>query len=211
MSSKSFKSHKYNSYEEYINQQSQHMNSMYRTARKSYEPYYERILEDFSDHDIKNILCVGARDSSEVFFFREKGLNAIGIDLFSADQSTIKVLDMHMMGETFGENEFDIVFACHSLEHSANPEMVLNAMRKISKYGAFIVLPLHEAPHKKDPVVFDFMEKAGDAGDTLVTEDDVQRDFELILGDSCEVTNFKQLPLLPNKEDGFWFSILWRK
>tara|TARA_Y100000310_G_C20582538_1_gene763732 strand:+ start:414 stop:968 length:555 start_codon:yes stop_codon:yes gene_type:complete len=184
---------------------------MYRTARKSYEPYYERILEDFSDHDIKNILCVGARDSSEVFFFREKGLNAIGIDLFSADQSTIKVLDMHMMGETFGENEFDIVFACHSLEHSANPEKVLHGMKKISKHGAFIVLPLCESPHKKDPVVFDFMEKAGDDGDTPVSHEDVERDFKAILGDQCYIKNFSQLPLLPNIDDGFWFSIFWGK
>ena len=208
---KSFKSHKYNSYEEYINQQCEHMRSMYRTARKSYDVYYERILNDFSDIEIKKILCVGARDPSEVNFFRNKGIDALGIDLFSSDESVIKILDMHLLGDVFDENEFDIVFACHSLEHSIDPETVLKSMRKISKHGVFIVLPLHESPHKKDPVVFDFMEKAGDEGDTAVTTEDVQRDFELILGDSCEVTNFKQLPLLPNKEDGFWFSILWRK
>ena len=211
MSSKSFKSHKHNSYEEYINQQSQHMNSMYRTARKSYEPYYKRILEDFSDHDIKNILCVGARDPSEVNFFREKGLNAIGIDLFSADQSVIKVLDMHIIEQAFSENEFDIIFSCHSLEHSVRPDIVLGGMRKISKYGAFIVLPLCESPHKKDPVVFSFMEKAGDEGDTSVTSEEAQTDFQEILGNECLLSGFSQLPQLPDKDDGFWFSILWNK
>ena len=172
---KSFKSHKYNSYEEYINQQCEHSRSMYRTARKSYSVYYDRIISDFPEIDIKNMLCVGARDPSEVNFFRSKGINTLGI------------------------------------EHSVDPELVLKSMRKISKYGAFIVLPLHEAPHKKDPIVFNFMEKAGDERDTLVTVEDVQSDFQSILGDTCLIKNFVQLPLLPATEDGFWFSVDWRK
>ena len=208
---KSFKCHQYSSYEEYINQQMQHANSMYRTSRKPYDPYYDRLIEDFKEFDLKKILCVGSRDASEVNYFRNKGLDAIGIDLFSFDQSVIKSVDMHTIGETFEEDEFDIIFSCHSLEHCVNPDVVLKGMRKVSKYGAFIVLPLCESPHKKDPIVFDFMAKAGDEGDTQVTKDEVLRDFQAILGDNCSVNGFFQLPQLPSKDDGFWFSILWGK
>ena len=208
---KTYKSHQYQSYEEYLNQQLQHMNSMYRTARKAYDVYYDRIMDDFKEFEIKKILCVGARDVSEVIFFRNKGIDAIGIDLFSTDQSVIKPMDMHVMGDSFNENEFDIIFACHSLEHCVDPDVVLTAMRKISKYGVFVVLPLHESPHKKDPIVFDFMATAGDEGDTYVTQEEVQRDFRGILGEKCVIKNFSQLPLLPDKDDGFWFSVMWGK
>lgn len=207
---KSFKCHQYKNYEEYLGMQRQHSNSMYRTSRKSYDPYYERVVEDFKNYNVKKILCVGARDESEVNYFRNKGIDAIGIDLFSKNQTIIKILDMHELGSNFSENEFDIIFSCHSLEHSVKPDKVLQDMKKISKYGVFIVLPLSGWTHAKDPVMFNFMEKAGEEGDIKVTIEDVQKDIENIVEDST-VINFKQLPLLPNKEDGFWFSVLWNK
>ena len=207
---KSYKCHEYGSYEEYIKQQLHHANSMYRTSRKSYDVYYNRIMEDFKEFDINKLLCIGSRDVSEVNYFRNKGIDATGIDLFSADQSIIRLMDMHDIGTEFNENEFDAIFSCHSLEHSVKPDVVLEGMRKISKHGAFIVLPLSGRTHAKDPVMFNFMEKAGEEGDTQVSLKDVQSDFGAIL-DGCEVRNLTQLPLFPNTEDGFWFSVIWNK
>ena len=206
----SYKVHQYQNYAEYLTNQIEHVKTMYRTAKKSYDVYYNRMMEDFKEHDIKKILCVGARDASEVNFFRDKGIDALGVDLFSIDQSVIKILDMHNIANEFEEDEFDVIFACHSLEHSVDPDTVLNGMRKISKYGAFIVLPLHEHPHKKDPIVFNFMEKAGDEGEVEISIEDVQADFSSIVSD-CEVKNLTQLPMFPDKDDGFWISVMWRK
>jgi len=65
----------------------------------------------------KSVLCVGARDDSEVDFFTNKGYCAAGIDLF--DTRTIINCDMSRIYEhpKLKHYRFDIVFSGESLEH----------------------------------------------------------------------------------------------
>jgi hypothetical protein len=106
--------------------------------------------------DARKVLCVGARDESEVADLQKAGLEALGIDLFT-ESPRIIVLDMHKAGEYFDEGDFDVAFMSHSLEHSYDPEKVLTGMRRICPIGALIVVPMLQGPSRKEVVVFDFM------------------------------------------------------
>ena len=137
--SDAYNRHEYSSYDEYINIQLGHSRTMYRTAGRPFAKYLDQLALHFPE--CKKVLCVGSRDVSEVQALRKAGYDAIGIDLFSEDVTVIKLLDMHNIASEFAEGEFDLVYACHALEHSYDPEKVLTGIKKVSKIGAFIVLP----------------------------------------------------------------------
>jgi hypothetical protein len=197
-------------YDSYIKHQMSHKNTKNRTARRNYSLYIEKIKDLFPD--AKKILCVGSRDEHEVKSLRKSGFEAIGIDLFSNDQSIIKILDMHEIEDNFLENEFDIIFSCHSLEHCCDPERVLRGFHKVSKIGAFIVLPFGKTSVDfTHPVNFDFMSldnrktKIENQKDTKV---DVENDFNQILRNKkCSVIDFQFKPVPVS--DGYWISVKW--
>ena len=103
---------------------------------------------------IKRILCIGARDDSEVLSFKNAGFYAIGIDV-TPESKYIEKLDAHKMN--YEENEFDFVYASHVLEHLYDPELVMKKIRKISQYGIFIILPITPVPGPSHPVNFDMI------------------------------------------------------
>ena len=122
--------------------------------RKNRTQHIEMMKSVFPE--AQKVLCVGARHPSEVEDVEKQGFSALGIDLFS-DSEKIMVLDMHKIGEMWSKNEFDVAYMSHSLEHSYDPEIVLAGIRTTCRMGAFIVLPMLQAPSKKETVVFDFM------------------------------------------------------
>ena len=85
--------YEYSSYNEYIKIQQGHSSTMYRTAGRPFTKYLNQLTLHFPE--CKKLLCVGSRDVSEVQALRKAGYDAIGIDLFSADVTAIKLLDMH--------------------------------------------------------------------------------------------------------------------
>lgn len=196
--------YEYKSYDEYISAQLSHELTKDRTKSRPFLQYIEEIKNNFSN--AKKIICVGARDISEVNALRIAGYDAIGIDLFSSNHDVIKILDMHNLEENFEENEFDIVYACHSLEHSYDPEKVLNGFKKISKIGAFIVLPFLKNEHLKDPISFRFMKEYNANLESMISL--IEEDFEK-LGCTCKVTDLKINPL-QNNVDGYWISLYWK-
>lgn len=90
-----------------------------------------------------SVLCVGCRNANELSYFRSKGAGrVVGIDLFS-DSPDIMVMDMHEL--QFPDGEFDVVFACHSLEHSNNPQRAAQEFSRVCKKGGWIAVevPIH--------------------------------------------------------------------
>lgn len=146
----------YEDYDQYLRNQKEHERTKNRTIQKSYENYINNVRVAFPS--AKKILCVGARDASEVLAFRTAGYDAIGIDLYTSDQTIIKVIDMQEMTNYFNENEFDVVFSCHSLEHAYDPIRVLKSIRRVAAQGCFLILPTLCNPTGKDPIVYDFMD-----------------------------------------------------
>ena len=133
-------------------------------------------------------------------------------------EEVIKLVDMHNIETTFEENEFDVIFSCHSFEHSRYPDKVFRGFRKCAKIGAFIVLPFQLEPNSKDPTVFSFMEAGGckfkvDNPGEGITKEMIQKDFnELLENDiECRVKDLVVCPLRPNKDDGYWISVNWNK
>jgi hypothetical protein len=119
--------------------------------------------------EAQKILCVGSRHPSEVEDIEKEGFDVIGIDLFS-DSDKIMVLDMHKIGEMWSKHEFDVAYMSHSLEHSYDPQIVLQAVRNTCMMGAFIVLPMLPAPSKKETVVFDFMTRDDPTAEMIEAE-----------------------------------------
>jgi SAM-dependent methyltransferase len=98
----------------------------------------------------RSVLCVGCRNSHELNIFRKAGFeNVIGIDLFSIDEAILQ-MDMHAM--SFPDNHFDVVFSCHSLEHSYDPIRALSEFARVVKDGGVctIELPVRFTPTSAD-------------------------------------------------------------
>lgn len=106
----------------------------------------------------KSVLCIGSRDDSEVRDFINNGFNAVGIDILDKTK-LIKKIDAHNLDKHFSENEFDIIFASHVLEHVLDAEKVMVNIRSVAKNGVFIVLPMvyGRKPSWKHPTIFEIM------------------------------------------------------
>jgi len=101
-----------------------------------------------------SILCIGARDDSEVLSFIKAGFYTMGIDV-TPESIYVRKMDAHKM--TFGKNTFDFIYASHLLEHLHDPVLVMQKIREISKYGIFIMLPPQKDPRRGHPANFDMM------------------------------------------------------
>jgi len=146
----------------------------------------------------QKVLCVGSRHPSEVEGIEQAGFEVIGIDLFSNSEK-IMVLDMHQVGEMWRKNRFDVAYMSHSLEHSYDPGVVLQGVRKTCRMGAFIVLPMLLAPSKKETVVFDFMTRDDPAVEIIEAE------LEPLTG-SVKIPWVKPCPILRE----IVFPLIWR-
>jgi len=106
----------------------------------------------------KSVLCIGSREDSEVQDFIDNGFSAIGTDILKASK-LVREIDAHDIDKYFGENEFDVVFASHVLEHVSDVKKVMKNIKYISKDGVFIILPI--VPRHKlkwqHPTIFEIM------------------------------------------------------
>lgn len=87
---------------------------------------------------LRSILCVGCRNGHELDAAGAIGFEeVVGIDLHSLDPR-IAVMDMHEM--SFGDGRFDVVLACHSLEHAKDPERAAGELRRVTRPGGYIIV-----------------------------------------------------------------------
>jgi len=121
------------------------------TASKHKHRIRENQIKMLKKHmpGVQSILCIGCRDDSEVKQFHKAGFEAIGIDIAN-ETEYIKRIDAHDLDKSNLDNNFDLVYAAHSLEHMHTPEKVLANIRKVARKGVFIALPL---PHKTGEAV----------------------------------------------------------
>lgn len=117
----------------------------------------KNIKSVFKNDSIKSVLCIGARDDSEVEDFKEYFENCIGIDILNQTSNILKI-DAHEIKNFFSEKEYDLVYASHSLEHMVDPEIVMEGIRYVSKFGCFITLPAFDQLYKSHCSLFDISE-----------------------------------------------------
>jgi len=105
--------------------------------------------------DSKSILCVGARDDSEVQSFINNQYFAKGIDICT-ETSLITKMDMVDLTPEFGK--FDIAYCSHTLEHVVDPVKTMRAIRSVVNHGIVVILPLVDrAPDIEHPTVYEIM------------------------------------------------------
>jgi len=138
--------HSVQGYSQYLNHQSSHKGNAHRSVA-TYgnvvitEGMDKAITEVFGDK-IQNILAVGCRSQVEINFLQNFAQEVKGVDLYTSfDTPQIIASDMHLIGEVFKEKEFEIIYSSHSLEHSARPDDLLVAMKKVSKKGGVFIVP----------------------------------------------------------------------
>jgi len=107
-------------------------------------------------YNTSSILCIGCRDDSEVIAFKKYFTLARGIDICNKTEEITKI-PAENIDTIYKNNEFDLIYSSHSLEHMIYPSDVLKNIRKISKNGFYVILPYEKpltTPCKKHKVIF---------------------------------------------------------
>ncbi len=121
------------------------------------------------------VLCIGSRDGYELECFRQQGFaHVLGIDLYS-ERPDILAMDMHEM--KFPDDRFDIVYACHSLEHAYDAAVVTGEIVRVARQGALVAIevPIQYATTDADRIDFRNLDGLltlfrGHVGDVLWSE-----------------------------------------
>lgn len=115
-----------------------------RTYKKRNAPLqlHTRLLVDktaeFVDLSQCDVLCIGCRNTAEIDYFHQKGAKSVtGIDLMSV-RHDILVMDMHAM--TFSDNQFDLVYSAHSLEHALDVQQAIHEILRVIRPGGVCVV-----------------------------------------------------------------------
>lgn len=103
------------------------------------------LFEQLQDHigaeafeALESILCVGCRNGHELDAAESIGFaEVVGIDLHSLDPR-IRVMDMQQMD--FADGTFDVVLACHVLEHAKDPGRAGAELRRVTKAGGYMLV-----------------------------------------------------------------------
>lgn len=167
----SYTHYEYKNYDEYIRSQKKRSKrssgiTIKHTSRREW--IYSRMIENHVEGN--SLLCVGARHSKELDFFREKGYETVdGIDLFKREG--IIECDMSKMHENsyFDDKKYDIVFSCESLEHCLDFDGFLKGLDKICSKFFICFSPLVKEVNKWDCSRHKYMENA--KSDTLFKRD----------------------------------------
>lgn len=98
----------------------------------------------------RSILCVGCRETRELGVCHAAGFEpVVGIDLLSMDPGILP-MDMHKM--SFLDDTFDVVFACHSLEHAFDLDVALREIQRVTVPGGIWAV---EVPVRFTPTLVD--------------------------------------------------------
>jgi len=114
------------------------------------------VIKSVFESNIRRVLCIGARHKSEIDDLKMHFDEVVGIDV--VESAGIKKVDAHDMDGVFKENEFDFVYASHCLEHMVDAELVIKNIRKVSKYGCFVTLPIFSETYNSHCTLFNICE-----------------------------------------------------
>lgn len=93
--------------------------------------------EKENNPDVK-MLTLGPRWPAEITYIREKfGIDAMGLDLFSIDESKIVIGDMHEM--PFEDNSYDIVYEKNTYNKSYDFRKALDESIRVLKPGGLLI------------------------------------------------------------------------
>lgn len=126
--------YQYKDYNDYLLSQVKRAKRTRHATRKNIyrrEWIYNRMLE--LNVFGKSVLCIGARDPSEMDFFRDRGFEVEGIDLY--DYRGIIKCDMSKIYEhqVLKEKKFDIIYSNEAMEHCLDLEGFIKGLNLVCK------------------------------------------------------------------------------
>lgn len=133
-----FKQREYSSYEEYI----RHQQSKFACLDlRDYDVNYRRLLKERLPPFLKkgmSVLCLGARQGTEVKAFHDLGCFAVGVDLNPGkDNPFVLPGDFHDL--QFPGESVDVVFT-NSLDHAFDVPKLLSEIRRVLKPGGLLII-----------------------------------------------------------------------
>ena len=177
------------------------------TKQKSSEDYLKNIakklvFECFKNS--KNVLCIGCRHEAELFLFEKHGLNVEGIDP-AIQTNKIKQAPAEKMLEFFKEDQFDFIYASHSLEHVVIPEKVMGNIRKVAKSGCYIILPviIRDTPKIGHPTLYDICKQSQNSTKEALLIS-IKEDFKMF-----EPYNVEDIFYIDGHEPEFHICLKW--
>ena len=158
MKIKSYKYNEFKDYQEYINMQiGKSKRTRFVTKGGTYKRRRKWIYDRMKELKIKGetILCLGARDKSEVIFFEEKGFQADGIDLYSSEKIIVCDMSKLLKHEYFKNKKYDIIFAHDSLEHCLDFKGLLKGINKLCRKYFICLSPIFDNELRIEPGFWD--------------------------------------------------------
>ena len=153
---------KYKSYDKYLATQRNYAQiRKSRTIKNKLRRQW--VIDNMKSHHVdgKTVLCLGARDDSEVQSFLDNGYEAMGIDLFETE--LIAECDMSRIYEhpTLKDARFDIVISLESLEHCLDLEGLVRGLRLVCAGHFVCMFPILDEPTWWDCHRPDFLDYLG--------------------------------------------------
>jgi ubiquinone/menaquinone biosynthesis C-methylase UbiE len=109
---------------------------------------YQNILNAINGKSFKKVLDFGAGEGSILKFFDESSLfeELYALEISDSGIAQIKKRELKKLRELkkfngynteYSDNEFDLVYCSHVIEHVEHPRLVLREIKRISKYQVF--------------------------------------------------------------------------
>ena len=134
----------YDKYSHYQKHQISKMQGGHNIVGKQYQDTYRDslgkrikiLIENDRIRSGQNVLCLGARDGTEVKAFLDNGLFAVGMDLLPKSRSLVVQGDFQKI--PYSDNSLDVVFT-NSLDHTYDMDALLKEVKRVLKpMGAFV-------------------------------------------------------------------------
>ena len=150
-SGQSFKQREYSSYDEYVAHQGSKLKYLdLADYDRAYGGALRERLQKLSLKSGAKVLCLGARQGTEVKAFRDLGCDAIGIDLMPGENNPYVVKgDFHDL--QFSAQSMDVMYT-NSFDHAFDPKKMLAEIHRVLKPdGRLIVEAVRGEAEAKGP------------------------------------------------------------
>src|SRR5687768_15550061 len=91
-----------------------------------YRLFYDPL---FGKLDFDTVLDVGSGNGKMIDYFSSRGKKVTAVDLHPTREGIQK---MDFMKNTFKDNQFDLVYSAHMIEHLSDPEKFVEEVLRIS-------------------------------------------------------------------------------
>ncbi len=145
-----FKQREYTSYAQYLQHQQSKLKYLDLTV---YDVNYRRLLKERLQQPplpekCASVLCLGARQGTEVKTFQDLGCFAVGLDLNPGPKNKwVLPGDFHEL--QFPAESVDVVFT-NSFDHAFDPEKLIGEVKRVLKPGGLFII---EAIHGEEQAV----------------------------------------------------------